>query len=264
MIAGPFGVWPELYDEREAEAVMMEAKGRAAQTVAPQVMQQIIGKRMIMQARGVAPAPLDPNELRMRVETLAAPVWQQEMLTRFGASEPMTREALFRRLKVKVKSSLTSSLDRGQRIQSLSLLAQSTMQLAQAAQMSAIPFNARAFLQIGAKLVGEDEQLDQIFPAVPPVPMAAQGALAGAAGAGAPAGAAGALREGALRTRRSTASSRRSCARASSPPHTRRHIVHHSVSTCASPPCCTPSSYSVHSSPARHSSSGWPNPGRRQ
>jgi len=195
MIAGPFGVWPELYDEREAEAVMMEAKGRAAQTVAPQVMQQIIGERMIMQARGVAPAPLDPNELRMRVETLAAPVWQQEMLTRFGASEPMTREALFRRLKVKVKSSLTSSLDRGQRIQSLSLLAQSTMQLAQAAQMSAIPFNARAFLQIGAKLVGEDEQLDQIFPAVPPVPMAAQGALAGAAGAGAPAGAAGGPRD---------------------------------------------------------------------
>lgn len=195
MIAGPFAVWPELYDEREAEGVMLEAKGRAAQTVAPMVMQQILQERMVMQAQGVAPAQLDPNELRMRVETLAAPVWQQEMLTRFGASEPMTRESLFRRLKIKVKSSLTSSLDRGQRIQSLSMLAQSTMQLAQAAQMSAIPFNARAFLQIGAKLVGEDEQLDQIFPAVPPVQMAAQGALAGAAGVGAPAGAEGGPRD---------------------------------------------------------------------
>lgn len=175
MIAGPFAVWPELYDEREAEQIVQEAKGRAAQMVSPQVVQGIIQERMVMQAQGVAPAQVDPNELRIRVETLSAPVWQQEMLTRFGATEPVTREALFRRLKIKVKSSLTSSLDRGQRVQSLSLLAQATMQLAQAAQASAIPFNARAFLQIGAKLVGEDDNLDEIFPAIPPVQAAAAG-----------------------------------------------------------------------------------------
>ena len=186
MIAGPFSVWPELYDEREAEAVVQEAKGRAAQMVAPQVMQQILQERMVMQASGISPPMVDPNELRARVEALSTPLWQQEMLTRFGASEPVTRESLFRRLKIKVKSSLTSSLDRGQRIQSLSLLAQSTMQLAQAAQVSAIPFNARAFLQIGAKLVGEDEQLDQIFPAAPPVQMAAQGAQQAVGNGGAP------------------------------------------------------------------------------
>lgn len=174
MVAGPFGVWPELYGEREAEAVMNEAKQRAAQMVSPSVVQGIVQERMMLQQQGMQAPALDPGELRRRITELSAPLWQQEMLTRFGASEPMTRQSLYRRLKVKCKSSLSSTLDRSSRIQSLSLLAQSTMQLAQAAQVSAIPFNARAFLQIGAKLVGEEDNLDEIFPAVPPVATAAQ------------------------------------------------------------------------------------------
>lgn len=166
-IAGPFAVWPAIYDDNEAEQVVNDAKQRAAQNIMPAVIPQLVSLAQ-------AGMPITEKEIQAQVETLSAPLWQQELIERFGATEPMTREALFRRLKVKVKSSLTSSLDKQNRIQGLAMLAEATMQLAQAAQGAMIPFNPRPFLQIGAKLVGEEEALDEIFPAVNPTQMAAQ------------------------------------------------------------------------------------------
>lgn len=177
-MAGPFAVWPELYSDGEANAAKQKARQDARQMLLPAVIQQMQQESLAeAQLYGIQPGPLDPREVMMKVDQLAAPVWQQELTSKFGSAEPMTRESLYRRLSVVVKSSLTSALDRQQRIQSLSLLAQSTMQLAQAAQMAAIPFDPRAFLEIGAKLVGESESLDKIFPAVNPVQQAAQQTL---------------------------------------------------------------------------------------
>ena len=174
-LAGPFAFWPELYDEREAAQIKLQARDRARKTVLPMVLTQLLQEAQAQaQVSGTPPAQPDPREIMLRADMLAAPVWQAELQQTYGAAEPATRESIFRRLSVKVKSTLTSTLDRQQRIQSLSLLAQSTMQLAQAAQMSALPFDPRAFLEIGAKLVGEEENLDRIFPAVDPVQRAAQ------------------------------------------------------------------------------------------
>lgn len=169
-LAGPYALWPEIYDDAEAAQAKKTAKDAARQLVLPQVIQgEMLEARQLAMATGMPAAQPDPREIMSKVDSLAAPIWQSELIQKYGAAEPLTRESLFCRLKIKVKSSLTSSLDRQQRIQSLSLLAQSTMQLAQAAQMAAIPFDPRAFLEIGAKMVGEGDKLERIFPATNPL-----------------------------------------------------------------------------------------------
>jgi hypothetical protein len=183
-LGGPFAFMPELYGEAEAAQAVAEAKARAAQLVAPQVVSQIVQERQMAAATGQPPAPIDQQTIKFQVENLSAPIWQQELLQRFGAVEPMTRESLYRRLKVKVRSSLLSRLDQGSRVQSLATLAQSTIQLTQAAQMAGIPFNPRAFLRTAVKLAGEEQSMDEIFPAVSPVLPAAQSAIQGAQAAG--------------------------------------------------------------------------------
>lgn len=165
-IAGPFAVWPEIYDANEALQLVEDAKNRARQAVMPNVMALIA-----QQAAGGV--PISVQEIQRNIDTLAAPVWQDEMSARFGAQEPMTRDALYRRLKIKVKSSLTSSLDRQSRIQNLSLLAGAVQQLGVAAQASMVAFNPRPALKMGARLLGEEDSLDEMFPAVPPAQAAA-------------------------------------------------------------------------------------------
>lgn len=183
-IAGPFAVWPEIYSDQEAASIVEEAKQRAMQAVSPTVLAAAVQDLQ-------AGIPIDPPAIQRALESQAAVVWQQEMVMKYGNIEPMSRESLFRRLKIKVKSSLLSSLDRQQRIQQLAMLANGVLSLAQAAQATGQIFNPRPLFKNFAMLADDDDTIDEMFPGVSSMEqgaaMAAQAAQ-GAAGMELPGG----------------------------------------------------------------------------
>lgn len=177
-IAGPFAVWPTIYDEAEARQIVEEAQGRAMEVAAQTVMLEVQQEVMMT---GVIP----PQEaISHKIQTLAAPIWQSELTQAYGSPEPMTREALFRRLKVEVKSSFNSKLDKQQTLMMFAQLAGACFQIGQAAQGLGQPFNMRPILLYHADLVGGPQVVDEAFPAISPMEIArhlAQQALAVAA-----------------------------------------------------------------------------------
>lgn len=177
-IAGPFAVWPEIYDEAEAAQMVEEAKIRAAEAVAPQVIQQIA---MMAQQTG---APPDAQSMGQALEQAAAPLWQSEMMQKYGGVEPMTRESMFRRLKCKVKSSFNSRMDKQQNLAMFAQLAEALMQIGQACAGGGQPFNMRPIIQAHASLLGDTSVVDEAFPAISPQAIAqhlAAGMLAASA-----------------------------------------------------------------------------------
>jgi hypothetical protein len=167
-IAGPFAVWPILFDEVQAAQAVDDAKTRAAQMVAPQIVQQAV---MQFQTTGALP---DEQAMAHMVEQAAGPVWQAEMQATYGAIEPPTRETLFRRLKVKVRSSFNSKLDKQQNLQMFSMLAEACMQIGQAAAGMGQPFVMKAIVKQHAALLGDEAVVDEAFPAVSPMMIAQQ------------------------------------------------------------------------------------------
>lgn len=165
LIAGPYAFWPQVYDEQEAAQIMQTAREAAMQTVAPQVMAGVVANASI----GM---PVDPKQIQSDLERLAAPIWQAAITQQYGSTEIPTRESIYRRLKVKVSVSLSSSLDRQSRIQSFSLLAQAVLGMTQAAQLSGVPFNPRSMFKIGAKMLSENEDFDEMFPGISPLQVA--------------------------------------------------------------------------------------------
>lgn len=166
LIAGPYAFWPIVYDENEAQQIQDAARNAALQQVAPQVMGMVAQDTMM----GM---PLDPQNIRQQLEQAAAPIWQGILANKYGATEIPTRESIFRRLKVKVKSTLLSSLDKQSRIQSLTLMAQALLGMTQAAALAQVPFNPRELLKKAAMMVDENQDFDAMFPAISPLQVAA-------------------------------------------------------------------------------------------
>ena len=167
-IAGPFAVWPTIYDENEAQQIVEDAQMRAMDTAAQAVMAQVQDAVM---TTGVIP----PQEsIMQQITVMSTPLWQDEMMQTYGTPEPMTRETLFRRLKVEVKSSFNSRLDKQQNLQMLGLLADSIGKLAQGLLPIGVPFNPRPVILHHSELVGGAQVVDESFPAISPMQIAKQ------------------------------------------------------------------------------------------
>lgn len=179
-IAGPYAFWPVVYDEVEAEKITEGIKAGIIQQVAPQVMAGVAQNAM----NGM---PIDVQSIQAQLEQLAAPLVTASIVNTYGSEEIVTRESIYRRLKVQVKSTLLSTLDRQSRIQSITLLAAAVAQMTEAAVASGTPFNPRGLLKKAAELLDETEDFDEMFPAISPLDLAAQ-QQAAAAGQGDPNG----------------------------------------------------------------------------
>lgn len=167
-IGGPFSVWPTIYDDAEAQQIVEEAQKRAMDEAAKSVLIQV---QQDVMATGVVP----PQEsILQQIDTLATPIWQSEMTQTYGSPEPMTRESLFRRLKVKVKSSFNSKLDKQQNLAMFGLLADSLVKLSQALVPTGVPFNPRPIILHHADLLGGAQIVDEAFPAISPAQIAQQ------------------------------------------------------------------------------------------
>lgn len=184
-IAGPFSVWPQVFDEAEAQQIVEDAQARAMDVAAKSVMLEV--QNEVMQT-GVIPPQ---QAILQKIQTLATPIWQTEMVQTYGTPEPMSRETLFRRLKVEVKSSFNSKLDKQQNLQMLGLLAEAVGKLAQGLVPLGVPFNPRPVILHHAELIGGTQVVDEAFPAISPMQIAqhlAQQAMVAAAGPGKPGG----------------------------------------------------------------------------
>jgi hypothetical protein len=168
LMAGAFAVWPTIYDEVEAANIVEQAKQRAMQLAGAQVMQTVQQQVMMTGALPTAQA------VSAEIESIAAPLWQSELTQNYGGPEPMTRTSLFRRLKVGVRSSFNSKMDKQQNLQMLAQLAGSCLQMGQAAQGMGQPFNMRAIVLHHADLVGGAQVVDEAFPAISPLQIAQQ------------------------------------------------------------------------------------------
>lgn len=157
-IAGPHAVWPVIYDEMEALQILQQEQAVAMQAVAMQVLQ------MVQEEMLVTGVPPHPDAVRQRLEAAAAPLWQSAMIQKYGAIEPTTRESLFQRLKVEVKSSFSGRIDRQQSLQMFAMLAESCMQIGQVAANLGQPFNLRPILLYHADLVGGQKIVEEAFP----------------------------------------------------------------------------------------------------
>jgi hypothetical protein len=166
-IAGAFSVWPTIFDEAEAQRIVEDAQARAMETAARTVMLEVQQEVM---TTGIVPAH---QAISQKIQAYATPIWQTELTQTYGSPEPLTREALFRRLKVEVKSSFSSKLDKQQNLQMLSQLAGACFQIGQAAQGLGVPFLMRPILLHHADLVGGTQVVDEAFPAVSPAQIAA-------------------------------------------------------------------------------------------
>ena len=167
-IAGPFAIWPEIYDDVEAAQIVEDARMRAAEQAAPMVIGQAVQQ---MQLAGV---PLDQKNLGRQIDLASTPLWQAEMQQKYGNIEPATRESIFRRLKVRIKSSFNSKLDKQQSIAMFAQLGEACMQIGQASAGLGVPFNMRPILQHHAELIGGQTVVDEAFPAVSPMQIAQQ------------------------------------------------------------------------------------------
>jgi hypothetical protein len=162
LIAGPFAFWPTVYGDDEADQIMAEIRARAEETAMPQVLPLLMAQ---MQATGLPPTPEDISALLAQT---VAPIVNAEMQARFGGPEPVTRASMFARLRVKVRSVFASTMERQGQIQQFGMLAESCMQMGQAAQGTGTPFTMRPIVKRHADLIGGHDVVDEAFPAVAP------------------------------------------------------------------------------------------------
>lgn len=167
-IAGPFSVWPQVYDDVEAQQIVEDAQARAmdvaAQTVMLKVQQEVMTTGIVPQQEAIL----------ADIEKLSTPIWQTELMGIYGTPEPMSRESLFRRLKVGVTSSFNGRLDKQQNLTMLSLLADAVTSLAQGLAAIGVPFNPRSIILHHADLIGGTRVVDEAFPAISPMQIAEQ------------------------------------------------------------------------------------------
>jgi hypothetical protein len=171
-VGGPGIVWPLVSSELEAAKIMDDIKNRARQITMPQMMMQL-QPEMLM---GVQHSPQEMNE---RLEKAMQPFIQQEIIQRFGFPTIVTGERMWRDMQVKVKIGFDGLVDRDQRITAINLMFQALANAANAARSAGIPFDPKPLVEVLSKLVGEDHNLDQMFPPITPEWLAQQSGMMG-------------------------------------------------------------------------------------
>ncbi|MCJ7423068.1 hypothetical protein MUP01_02215 [Candidatus Bathyarchaeota archaeon] len=96
---------------------------------------------------------------------------QDQCQQTYHSDEPLSREALFRRLRAVVNVGMDASLDRGQRIAGMKGLAETLSSLAQTAVLIGRGFDPNPVLAVSGSLFGADQSAGQVFPPLPPAPM---------------------------------------------------------------------------------------------
>lgn len=158
-ICGPDAAptWPKFFSDQEAAQEMKQLK---AQAFVAGIAQGLISVDETTQP----PQIRDPQGFIPQFV-------QAQCQQAYHSDEPLSREALFRRLRAVVNVGMDASLDRGQRIAGMKGLAETLSSLAQTAVLIGRGFDPNPVLAVSGSLFGADQSAGQVFPPLPPAPI---------------------------------------------------------------------------------------------
>ena len=136
--AGAF--WPTIYSEDDGKKLYAQIE----QMVDAELAQQVEAAQFQAAAVGQPYMPQNPDEASSARQAAIA----EKCMESFGAPEPMTREALFRRFRCKVTVSINAQADSAQQGQSLLQLFQAIQAGATAAQAAGMSFDPAPLLKM--------------------------------------------------------------------------------------------------------------------
>lgn len=112
-IAGTNAVFPMVLKESEAARLVQEAHKQAQNQITVSMMPQI---QEAAQAASQGGQPFDPMVFADAINEQVPAAAEEIMLAKYGAREPLTREALYRRCRTKVEVSVNNRIDAQVRI----------------------------------------------------------------------------------------------------------------------------------------------------
>lgn len=157
-VAGEHAMVPKLASEAEVRQVRRACMQEAQQQARMLVMQEVQG--------GGLTTPWgtpDTQAIQRRGEELARELCGQLLETRYGPAGLISREGLYRRLRVKVSLSINGSLDRDRRMVAMTRMMEGLSFAADAAAKAGLRFNPKPYVRRMSQLAGEQEGLDAMF-----------------------------------------------------------------------------------------------------
>lgn len=148
-IAGPYALWPEILSDAEARQIMAGIKQTALQQALVQLMPTIASD---LQQSAVAGAPIDPHAYMEPLQEAAEAIASQMLQERYGHNELLTRDMLYRSLKIDIAVSVNGLVDSSQRISN-------AIQLLEIAAASGTMVDGRPFVKEAAKQMRMDDDI---------------------------------------------------------------------------------------------------------
>lgn len=130
---GPNALWPHVFSQAEGRRIHEAIKAEADQTLKLQEATAAAQATAI----GQTPPQASPEERQSALDAMV----QQKCLEEFGFPEPMTREALFRRMRCRVIVGMNVAADQAAQAQSMLALFEAINQGGQAAQAAGKTFD---------------------------------------------------------------------------------------------------------------------------
>lgn len=166
LVAGPNAIWPKMYTDSEAKALGDKITAAAMVQAVKELMPHL-GVNDQGQMTDDTGNLITDDHAAEAVKKRALDIAKPEMISNFDFPEPMTRTVLYRRLRCKVEVALNSKQDKSQQVKDMLAMAQGMGEMAQAAKASGCGFNPAVYLEKVGTLLGEDVDLDEMFPQDP-------------------------------------------------------------------------------------------------
>jgi hypothetical protein len=158
-VAGPHALVPQIGTEAEVREAKAGIRKDAMQEASKQIIQSLGQDPELMTPWGQP----DPLAMKRKAREIAANIEEQLTTNRYGPNGLISREGLYRRLRVKVVLSLNGSIDKKQRMQAMRTMMEGLLFAAQAAKEAGMRFDPKPWLRRWAQLTGEQTALDAMF-----------------------------------------------------------------------------------------------------
>lgn len=149
--------WPTIYSDREARAAYQQIQREVRAQVVNDVVRQMAPVDPMTGMPNVQ--AIDPRAVQRRVAEVAQPIIEQRCVAQYGLPRPMSRESLYRQLRVHVTVVQDGELDRQKRLTAFTKGLESTAMAIQAAAQAGIAADWRPILKLLSKLSGGDEDM---------------------------------------------------------------------------------------------------------
>ncbi len=160
----PTVVWPKVYGDGEAQQLYKTIRQEVRAGLLPGMMQAYAPQMDPTTQQLTTPNMPPPAEIERQLYEQAEPLVQEKCLATFGVPKPLSRESLYRRLRVHVTVALDAQVDRNKRLNGLMKLFESAAGMIQAADAAGTHIDIIPLMKQLAPLVEADEDLvDEMF-----------------------------------------------------------------------------------------------------